>query len=557
VGRHSPAIRDGVCIAGVVLLSLVWYVPRLGFYSDDWAFLGLYATSADQTLRGLYDASYSAQHAMRPVQLWMCALLYRVFGLAPLGYHLVNAVLVVANALLVYAIACELRLPRTVAVSLALTYGLLPNYSTDRYWYVAFAITLSVTAGLAAIYALLRAWHAWPWYVVAVCALLVSALAYEVMLPLLIAVPFVLVPWRLWRERQTMTRRQAVVYALVLVAVNGAVLGGIAAFKLRTTVRLGAQQGISKQVGDIARHAIRVDVERGDYGLNVANAVRVHFVEYGIQLPANARTLARGAPRGVLVLTALASLTVLVYVLVVAQSTPWPRASCWALVLAAGLVVFGLGYAIFVTNYNVQFTPTGIANRTAIAAALGAAACLVGAIGLAATLVPSQGVRVTVFATAIALVTGSGFLIVNVTAEQWTTAYVQERAVLSGIRNRFPALPPRSTLLLEGVCPYVGPAIVFEANWDLAGALQAMYRDPTIAANVVTPRITVTDAGVIATLYRQPTTYPYSASLLAYDARTGVVQALPDAATAAAWLSRSLETTRCPTGREGLGVEPF
>jgi hypothetical protein len=67
----------------------------------------------------------------------------------------------------------------------------------------------------------------------------------------------------------------------------------------------------------------------------------------------------------------------------------------------------------------------------------------------------------------------------------------------------------------------------------------------------------VTDAGVIATLYRQPTTYPYSASLLAYDARTGGVQTLPDAATAAAWLPRSLAATRCSTGREGLGVEPF
>ena len=42
-----------------------------------------------------------------------------------------------------------------------------------------------------------------------------------------------------------------------------------------------------------------------------------------------------------------------------------------------------------------------------------------------------------------------------------------EQRVLASTQQRFPAMPPNSTLLLDGVCPYAGPAVVFEANWDL------------------------------------------------------------------------------------------
>ena len=84
--RRSTPWIDAAVLAIITALSLARYATSLGFYSDDWAFLGLYATSADQTLRGLHDASYSSHHAMRPVQLWLCAALYRAFGMDPVSY---------------------------------------------------------------------------------------------------------------------------------------------------------------------------------------------------------------------------------------------------------------------------------------------------------------------------------------------------------------------------------------------------------------------------------------------------------------------------------------
>lgn len=553
-------IGDSVALALAVLLSLAAYVTRLGFYSDDWAFFGRYATAESPTVAGYFDASYSAHHAMRPVQLWLCAVLYRLFGLEPLGYHVFNAVLLVLNPLLCYWLFRELRVPRVVALPVAFVYGLLPSYSTDRYWFLAFAVTLSMTACLASMLADVRAAalggpRGFVWKAGGAAATLVSGLAYEVALGLLALTP-VLMAVRTWQATGRPDRRRAA-YLGVLIAIHVVLLAGIGAFKLQTTVRLGGgEAGIVAQVTSISRQALRPDVPEGAYGLNVFSAARVHFGTYGMFLGRTAAAAARLAPASLLWSTMVFAAAFFLYLVFAVRAARWPSPAEWAAVILAGLVVFALGYAIFLTNYNVQFTAAGIANRSAIAAALGAALCLTGGAGLVTSLTPAR-VRPIVLSAVIVGIGSSGYLIVNVIANAWADAYATERAVLTGIQRRFPTLPRHSTLLLDGVCPYVGPAVVFEANWDLAGALQTLYRDLTLKADIVTPRLTVTDDAIVTTIYERPTSYPYGPELLIYRADTGEVHSLTNAATARAYFARSIQASSCPLGQEGVGVRLF
>jgi hypothetical protein len=556
----SPAGRDCLFLTGAVALSFASYAQHLGFYSDDWAFLGRYATALDQTLNGLVRASISDLIAMRPVQVWLFAGLYRLFGMEPLGYHLFNGVLLVASALLLYAITRELRVARTIGLPVALVYSLLPNYSTDRYWYAAFMITLSMTTCFASIAADLKAVTAPPrecvgWKVLSVAALLVSALAYEVALPVFLIVPFLML-WRMWREDPRLPRRR-LVQAAVLILINIALLTGVGAFKLRATVRLGAQQGLRAQIADIARLAARRNLPYGHYGLNVYSAVRVHFGDYGLKLPASAEAVGRTAPSAVLWLTVAFGLLAFAYLVGALRDDPWPSLAEWSALVPLGLIVFGLGYAIFLTNYNVQFTPTGIANRTAIAATLGAALVIVGSCGLLVVWLPARRLVRLTFTALIAAVATCGFLVINSVAAQWVAAYGVERRVLSGIRRQFPLLPPNSTLILDGVCPYIGPAIVFESYWDLAGALQALYREETLSADVATAHLVVGDEGVITSIYGLRKTYPYSTTLLLYNAGSGVTRPLTDPATARAYFEEPMNELSCPRGQEGVGVRLF
>ena len=440
----------------------------------------------------------------------------------------------------------------------AFVYGLIPSYSTDRFWFLAFAITLSMTACLASVLADLRGAAArsragYAWKGLGGVAAIVSGLAYEVTLGLLVLTPLLMII-RSWQVFGRPDRRR-VQYLVTLIAVHLIVLSAIAAFKLQTTVRLGATPGgLPAQVISIARDAVR-PVDPG-YGLNVFSAARVHFGIYGVWLPRTTMTAGGLAPRWLLWSSAGLAAAALLFLYVVVRSSPWPSRQTWTLTIVAGLIVFAAGYAIFLTNYNVQFTAAGIANRSAIAAALGAAMCLTAAAGLFASIFGTHA-RGVLFAALIATMGGSGFLIVNVIARFWHEAYEREQHVLAAIQRRFPTLPPHSTLLLDGVCPYAGPAVVFESNWDLKGALHTYYRDPTLKADVVTPRLSVTDAGIVTIIYGQPTTYQYDPGLFVYHAGTGEVRPLPDVASARAYFAPVPSSAACPEAVEGVGVRLF
>src|SRR5262249_40051337 len=92
------------------------------------------------------------------------------------------------------------------------------------------------------------------------------------------------------------------------------------------------------------------------------------------------------------------------------ESTVWRQAD-WLKLGLGGLVVFGLGSAILLTNSQVKFTSTGIGNRVAIAAAIGVAISFVGALGWVSGLLSSQSSRRRAFCLLIAGLCVGGFLV--------------------------------------------------------------------------------------------------------------------------------------------------
>jgi hypothetical protein len=115
--------RDAAFLAVLVLLAVVGYLPRLGFYSDDWTFLGAMrlagSSVADQ------DAALGDVR-MRPVQAFFLATLHRTLGANPLPFHLVNNTALIVGVICFYLVLVELGLPRVMSVAVSLLYGLLP-----------------------------------------------------------------------------------------------------------------------------------------------------------------------------------------------------------------------------------------------------------------------------------------------------------------------------------------------------------------------------------------------------------------------------------------------
>jgi hypothetical protein len=561
-----PAVRDSLFLAAIVLASSSLYVGRLGFYSDDWFWFDSMSRAESRSIPAMFRYLLSDPfHAMRPGQLLYFATLHSLFGTVPLGYHLVNTLAFAVMAVFLYLALRSMLVDRTLAVSIALVFVLLPHYSSTRFWFSAFGHMLSMVLYCASLFALLRALTApdrWRWWLAAsILALVASGSCYEVPMPLFAfnaGLACFLAPRLSGTQGGLSVTRTRALKAAATTIVS---LMLVAAFKKLTTVRLGSEGDHSPL--KILRRALRLGLPPESYGLNLEQALRTNFGEYGVGLPRLVLQVLRdGPPISTLVLTVVGAVAVGGYLLALGRSsetiaserTTVLRQS--AVLLIGGFGLFWLGYAIFLTNSNLQFTTTGIGNRANIGAAAGVAVIFVGVAQGLSALCPSAMWRVRVFGLVVAVLFASSILLNNVLAGQWIQAYERERAILADLHHQQPVLPPRTTLILDGVCPYIGPAIVFEANWDLKGALRLMYRESSLEADVATDKMSVEPLELVKTLYGDASRYPFTDGLLVYDQRSRTVHPLSDPQAARRYFAaRTFNPARdCPPGHEGLGA---
>jgi len=541
-------VRFVTCL---VFFSQLWYARGLGFYSDDWSTMAPMMLAPDARLTTLLKAATADADWMRPVQWLYSVILHWLFSSNPTGYHVSNGVVMAACCALFYLILLELKVARLCAVAAAFVYGFLPNYSTDRVWIAAFAAPLSVAWYLFGSYCDLRALRGDDqrrrWQVLSMVSLTISLLAYEHVLPL-VAINAVYIALR---QRRTLGAwHRAVPWTHVLL------LAAICVFKFETTVRLPDVQ-FSTQARIILRDLVRLDYAFADDGFNLKQAVIINFWTYGAALPLVVVRIIRQYFDAASLCAALLVAGTIAFSLYRIgsnrQHQPVEAGQRRALMLA-GLLVFCGGYAIFLTNRDIQLTPTGIGNRNAIAASLGVALILVGAIGAVAAIARARAI---VFAVAIGLVCASGFVVLDAIAAFWRGAHAAQLQLLADLGGPVRSLPRGSTLLLDGACPYVGPAIVFENSWDFDGAVKLMTRDSSIAANVIRPRVEISDDQLVLCVFSE-CVHRYH-RLFVYNAKERKLSQLFNASDARLYFGEHdpRANNGCPRGYPGYGVELF
>jgi hypothetical protein len=540
-GQTSAVVTDCLFLAFTVLLSVALYVRSIGFYVDDWDTLSHMRLSADHSFFGLCQTLYLNSDGMkqRPIEIAYKVVLYMLFGMDPLGYHLVNTAVFLVATVLFYLALHELGQPRLLALAVPLVYALLPNYATDRFWYGVFQADLSMALYFLSLYADLRSLrhhfaHGPFWKTVSVLSLIVSGLAYEVALPL-----FVLNLALVWyRARQlyepgpgtTLLRR----HAFVLFATTLLALTAVIAFKLVATVHPGTHGAY------------------GSYLVTLAGgAIRVNLVAYGFGLPYVLWWIAHHAldpaRLGVALLFGLATFT---YLLVVGRSTDdgKPHSPAYVRLMGVGAVVFVLGYAIFLTTDRIWVTSTGLGNRVAIGGAIGMAMVLVGLIGWFSGLGRLASRRPQSTALLLSLLCASNVLVFNTLASFWVAAYEREKAVIADIYTHYPSLPANSTFLLDGVCREIGGSPVFQTPWDLTGALALAYHDQTIHAGEVRSGLRIDRSGLRIQDDRIPRFYSYGSRLLLYNEITKQRYRLTDEAVARHYFAMNEPNRACSPG---------
>ncbi len=540
-------IADCVFLSAVVIASMIFYIQKIGFYSDDWAFLGNFSLSANHSLLELIKIAITPNTLMRPGQDFYDALLYWLFGMQPLGYQLVNALMFVAITVLFYLVLRHLKLPRIIAVAVPMVYALLPHYSTDRFWYAAFQANLSIGFYFFSLYSGLKALsfqttRPMLWKMFSVVSLIISALSYEVVLPLVLvnAVLF-------WNPAEKFKKatdpKETNHHHTVFIVVTFIAVLYILLFKVVTTTRL-----------DSIRNP-------GYFLYIIESAFKVNYGTYMFQMPYLWGEILSRYANPTLFAAAFGLYLVIFWYLYMISSkgkSSFPSATWMGILTIVSIIIFLLGYAIFFTNNQVGFSATGVENRVAIAGAIGIAFSIIGGVGFLTRLLLPEKLSRVLFCLLVSLICAGCFLIVNTLASFWITASTKGQDVLSAIHTRFPDLPRGSTIIVDGVCPYVGPASVFESQWDLRGALETMYHDPTVHADIVTPRLYVTDKAIMTKIYTFPAPYPYK-NLFIYNYKNNQTYPIPNAETAREYFQEYNPdlTSGCPTGRAGNGVDVF
>lgn len=552
----SSQTVDCIFLFAVILASALPYLGGLGFYSDDWWFQSALTHVSGDRLTAMFSALLASNSDLpaRPVQAAFLLLEFKAFGRSALPYHIVCLVLLGLVTILLYLLLREARAGRLLAFLIALIFGLLPHYSTDRIWIASQQSLLCLVFAFFGIYGLLRSVRPdvrrrASWLTLGALSLILSFFSYEVALGLIVASIGAL-GWLQFRQFRRSPRRSLADLAGLAGAV--AVLLAVGVVKAHLQSRIVIHYHLRRflgRLGGLSAHAL-------------SQAVRFNFWTYGLHLPAVIVRLYQHSAlsKSAIAMATIIALSVTAYLWQFVDGSDAPSWRSCILLTVLGFVLFGLGYLLFFLLPDTDFTSAGLSNRITIASALGASFVLVAFAGLACSMLRSQRARVRAFGFGIALISWANCLAMSGIGAYWKDAASQQAAILGSVAANVKALPRGSVLLLDGFCRYSGPGVVFETDWDATGAIRLTLGDDSLSGDVVSPNMHFDEAGAQSMMNENVEgQYPYGNRLFVYNVRQKILTSLPSKEAAAGYL-RAMNPTGdsgCPTAHEGDGAKVF
>src|SRR4051794_34632088 len=109
--------QDVIFLAVLCALSAVLYIPRLGFYSDDWSFFYAIQSKSVPSLTATLGRILGEDLPPRPGQAVLLVGMYRMFGADPLPFHILNALVLLSAVVLFYLALRRIGIERVSAFS--------------------------------------------------------------------------------------------------------------------------------------------------------------------------------------------------------------------------------------------------------------------------------------------------------------------------------------------------------------------------------------------------------------------------------------------------------
>jgi hypothetical protein len=459
--RFQELVWASLLLSALVGVVYIGHVIRGGWYLDDWAIVA----NLHRRSEGILDVIGSVRD-YRPGAQLAFRILYRIGGTGQAPYLLAGVVLTTLECLLFYTALRLLRIRPLHAGSAAGLLATVPFVDATRLWMSAFPSTIAICLYLAGLNVALLGFKAVhrrrriAWHSAALVLYAAACLTYELVIPLVCATALLYAVSAGWHN------------ALRRLPFDLLVSGGSLLL-----VAHQAQQWRNRQTSL-------------DYLLDRAREVWHYSVEvFRFSLPMD-KTVT--GPVGLAIVIACG---VGIGRALEQRSASARAIRAWVLVGLAGLAFALLGLVMLLPA-DSYYVPrwTGIGDRFSGVAVLGTMVMLTAlawlfALGVAA-LLHRPGVAVSIGLTAIA-VTGIGFARQELrNQDAWAKSWQLSQGVVSAVRAAVgPDVPPNSGIVTFrhplSVLPDDVP--VFQASWDLNGAVQLLYEDSSITSRPFLP----------------------------------------------------------------------
>lgn len=525
IGVFDPKIsHDRLFLFFLVAISIIPYVKDLGFYSWDWTLLANMSLTQDKSIINLFKSLYNRWAITQPASFIYIAVLYKIFGINPSGYHFINAVILISNTILLYTVLLSLNQNRTVSLSVAIIYSVLPHYSSVRFWLQGFFPNLSMTFYFISLYSVLRVnripnLSIFKWKTIALATMICSILVNNLTIPLFLFNPFIVKYFDSQQKNKIKKgysedeKKPFLSKYKKLFLINFIIILPVIILKIIYHIK-NNQISFIEYVQNFTYSIIHLfDLNRDFYswGLNFTDAFFVAFGKYGLCLPlilfdiiSNYKNLITFTISGFLGLIIYSYLNIVMDQTLKVLSRYRSRK-----LLLRGLIIFTISYSIFLFDWGIQFTATGSANINSIAAAIGVSFIIVAVIGLICNCIKSEKLKKDLYSISIAIISMI-FLCINLTlSSYWLKAYEKEQQILYEIKKQFPFLPSNSTMILDGFNPYVGPVAIFHTKWVIFGALSTIYQTGAIQTDIATSNLKLKIDGIYSLDNGKEYKYPY------------------------------------------------
>ncbi|MFN8554086.1 MAG: hypothetical protein U0103_21635 [Candidatus Obscuribacterales bacterium] len=473
-----------IALALIIAFEFVCFGPivnKVGFYLDDWITLNLIQWGPKSFFSAFHQYLLSDPRVIvRPVEAFFYVVEFFVFGLKPIGYHLVNAALEIASAFLLYVALCDLTRKPALSLVAGLILIAYPNHDVTHYWSTCSSENVSLALSMASLALTTKgaiqgklSYHCWS----VVCFLL-SIFCYETFLPLVSLNAFFAYIVFLRSDDALKAFKRATLVSLP--------------FALSVIPLLIYSRVIAPMLGPAQVHAVHFDLR------NIINVVvegvRINCPPYSVQYFAEvgARAYEYTSAKTLWTTFGIAAAVLMAAMwglLRVSDDKNQPT-----ILLPLGLITVVLSYTIF--GLNPEYFPTfqTLVNRINEGAAVGIAIATAGFIALILRMLGAKAgsaVQALVIAAVLLPMLALSFIADRGYAQPWILSWYTQKVIQDSLKANAGRFRPGDSIILANCPRYVMWAPLFDGVWDFQPMLQLTLKSRDIKGGVVSERMEI------------------------------------------------------------------